>query len=411
MATRPELQNDLKGSAKLGTYLKQLRVGYGFSLRKVEEKARLAGGEIDNSQLSRYEKGRCYPSFDKLRVLASIFNVSIQSFSDIVDLEEYDQLRPEVEAFSDLIAIGNDEAEHGNYARAYAAFQKAVEQVEAEAELDPQAAAEPAFVTRMARGRYGLARALLKLGKISLAESELRNILKLGDGVDSEVLIKTLLQLTNAHAELGDRFLARLEAEKCLMVAREAGDDHAVAYALHALGRIAYEDNDFQSSLSSFRDALSLYEEARDTSGSLMMKVLIGASHTALSRHKVGCKLIQEALRAARQSGLRRICALALSKLMESEFAQQNYQKAKAYIREVDALAGSDIEEDRYLDLLFNSAFYLWEIARIDGNPIQEKIAFGRLKYLRSSLERTTPEVERFDAHIGQRKTCENLVS
>ncbi len=96
---------------------------------------------------------------------------------------------------------------------------------------------------------------------------------------------------------------------------------------------------------------------------------------------------------------------------MESEFAQQNYQKAKAYIREVDALAGSDIEEDRYLDLLFNSAFYLWEIARIDGNPIQEKIAFGRLKYLRSSLERTTPEVERFDAHIGQRKTCENLVS
>lgn len=413
VATRPMSDSELKGSARLGTYLKQLRTGYGFSLRKVEEKARLAGGEIDNSQLSRYEKGRCYPSFDKLRVLAGIFNVSIQSFSDIVDLEEYEELRPDAESFEDLMAVGNEEAALGNYARAYAAFQKGVEMAEAEAEAEMDVAGEQAsrHSTHIARGRYGLARALLKLGKISLAESELRNILKLGDGVESEILIKTLLQLTNAHAELGDRFLARLEAEKCLLVARDAGDDHSVAYSLHSLGRIAYEDNDFQGSLSYFRDSLILYDEVNDTSGSLMMKVLIGASHTALGRFKIGGKLIHEALKSAREAGLRRLCALALSKLMEAEFAQKNYQRAKAYIREVDALAGSEVEEDRYIDLLFNSAFYLWQIARGEGNPIQEKIAFGRLKYLRSSLERTTPEVERFDAHIGQRKTYENLVS
>ena len=82
---------DLKGSPKLGSYLRSLRVGYGYSLRKVEEKARSQGGEIDNSQLSRYEKGVCYPSFDKLRTLARIFNVSIQTFSDVVDLEEFEK--------------------------------------------------------------------------------------------------------------------------------------------------------------------------------------------------------------------------------------------------------------------------------------------------------------------------------
>ena len=107
-------ETELKGSVKLGTYLKQLRVGYGYSLRRVEEKARMVGGEIDNSQLSRYEKGRCYPSFDKLRVLASIFNVSIQSFSDIVDLEEYESLRPDTDIFDDLIRVGNREMELGN---------------------------------------------------------------------------------------------------------------------------------------------------------------------------------------------------------------------------------------------------------------------------------------------------------
>ncbi len=398
-------ETDLKGSIKLGNYLKQLRLGYGFSLRKVEEKARLAGGEIDNSQLSRYEKGRCYPSFDKLRVLAGIFNVSIQSFSDIVDLEEFERLRPDSDHFDDLIAIGNQEAERGSYAQAYAAFQKAVEVAETEDE-EGQVDAR-----RLARARYGLARSLLRLGKIALAESELRNILRLGEGVDSGILIKTLLQLTNAHAEMGDRFLARLEAEKCLVVAREAGDDHSVGYSLHALGRIAYEDNDFRGALAYFRDAMRLYEQAGDNPGALSMRVHIGACHIALGRHKAGGKLVQEALRTARQAGLRRLCALAVSKLMESEYAQQNYERAKAYIREVDALAGSEVEEDRYVDLLFNSAFYLWEIARHEGNPIQEKIAFGRLKYLRSSLERTTPEVERFDAHIGQRKSRENLVS
>ena len=38
-----------------------------------------------------YMKGICYPSFDKLRTLARIFNVSIQTFSDVVDLEELER--------------------------------------------------------------------------------------------------------------------------------------------------------------------------------------------------------------------------------------------------------------------------------------------------------------------------------
>jgi len=410
MGDREMVDLDLKGSVKLGNYLKQLRVGYGFSLRKVEERARLAGGEIDNSQLSRYEKGRCYPSFDKLRVLADIFNVSIQSFSDIVDLEEFEELRPDTEAFEELIAIGNRETVSGNYAEAYAAFQKAVDVVEEHA-----AGAHPddddELGGQMARAHYGLARALLRLGKLTLAEAELRNVLRLGEEIDRGILIKTLLQLTNAHAELGDRFLARLEAEKCLGIAREEGDTHSTAYSLHALGRIGYEDGDFKGALAYYRDALGLYEQVEDGYNILLMKVQIGSTHVSLSHYKVGTKLIHESLRLARQAGLRRICALALCELLQAEFAQKSFEKAKGFIREVDALAGSEVDEDRYLDLLFTSAYYMWEIARAESNPIQEKIAFGRLKYLRSSLERTTPEVDHFDAFISQRKSRENLVS
>src|SRR5882672_8434453 len=86
-AMEAQAESTLKGSVRLGNYLRRLRAGYGYSLRRVEERAKAEGGEIDNSQVPRYEKGICYPSFDKLRVLASVFNVSVQAFSDVVDLE------------------------------------------------------------------------------------------------------------------------------------------------------------------------------------------------------------------------------------------------------------------------------------------------------------------------------------
>ena len=118
-----------RGSAKLGEYLRRLRKGYGFSLRRVEERAREEGGEIDNSQLSRYEKGRCYPSFDKLRVLASVFNVSIQSFSDVVELEAFEDLKPELESPRDLVAEGTAALKQGDNGRAFACYECALERL------------------------------------------------------------------------------------------------------------------------------------------------------------------------------------------------------------------------------------------------------------------------------------------
>ena len=37
-------QANLKGSTRLGSYLRRLRTGYGYSLRRVEERARAEGG-------------------------------------------------------------------------------------------------------------------------------------------------------------------------------------------------------------------------------------------------------------------------------------------------------------------------------------------------------------------------------
>ena len=70
---------DGRPSLRLGQHLRRLREGYGYTLRKVEEKALTLGEAIDNSQLSRFEKGKALPSFDKLRALAQ---ARLQKFAE-----------------------------------------------------------------------------------------------------------------------------------------------------------------------------------------------------------------------------------------------------------------------------------------------------------------------------------------
>src|SRR6185369_335341 len=127
MSTQATAEANLKGSVRLGNYLRRLRSGYGYSLRRVEERARAEGGEIDNSQLSRYEKGICYPSFDKLRVLASVFNVSVQAFSDVVDLETCDISKARDAEPKSLVDEGNAALKAGDYRQAFAYYDFALD--------------------------------------------------------------------------------------------------------------------------------------------------------------------------------------------------------------------------------------------------------------------------------------------
>ena len=173
---------NLKGSARLGSYLRKLRAGYGYSLRRVEERARAEGGEIDNSQLSRYEKGICYPSFDKLRILASVFNVSIQSFSDVVDLEVFEDYKPAGGDAESLVERGKASMKAGDHGQAFAYFERALE-VLLEEPLDAERQ------ELLGEIRVCQAAALTRLGKLSLAEQELRSALRIVDLKFSIILV------------------------------------------------------------------------------------------------------------------------------------------------------------------------------------------------------------------------------
>jgi tetratricopeptide (TPR) repeat protein len=389
MTMAEPLENTLKGSVRLGNYLRRLRVGYGYSLRRVEERARAEGGEIDNSQLSRYEKGVCYPSFDKLRVLASVFNVSVQAFSDVVDLEAFEERCPEAEDPAELTAAGESAARAGDYGLAFACFEKAVEQLES---------GNTAPGADLGQARVNLAHVLARLGKLALAEQELKQALRVADRLAPAVAARALLALAGLHADQGDLFLAEIEAERAERLSRESGDQAASAMAVHTIARVLADRGRHAEAIERYRNAGEIYAALGNGHEAARVRVNIGARFVALGKVREGVRLLRASLQEVQAAGYRRLEAQACSNLGEAYYRLNDAAQATACFRRSDAIAGGGTE--RYPDLLFFNAFYEWKLAVDQKSPTREKIAFGRLKVLRSSLERRFPEVDAFDALV-----------
>jgi tetratricopeptide (TPR) repeat protein len=391
-----QAEANLKGSARLGNYLRKLRSGYGYSLRRVEERARAEGGEIDNSQLSRYEKGVCYPSFDKLRVLASVFNVSVQSFADIVDLEAYEDLKPATGSPEEIIDAGVAALKAGDNGMAFAYIERAIEML-----LESPAGAERDEM--LGRARVNQAAALTRLGKLALAEQELRYALRNAASLSSKLRARAVLALANIHADQGDHFLAEMEAERASQVAREGSMERLAAMAMHTHARVLSDQGQPAKAIERYRKALQLYDVCGDSYEATRVRINIGSCYAAIGKSRQSIRILRETLTEARSGGHRRLEAYAWSSLGEAYFRQQDNRRAHGCFRESDALAVYNNEKQP--DILFFNAYYEWQMAIEEDNPTREKIAFGRMKALRSCLERRFTEVEAFDDYV-ERGRC-----
>ncbi len=389
-------QANLKGSIRLGSYLRRLRAGYGYSLRRVEERARAEGGEIDNSQLSRYEKGICYPSFDKLRVLAGVFNIPVQAFSDVVDLEAFDEFKPLAGEPEALLEQGHTALHSGETGLAFATYEAALELLES----SPASAARDESILR---ARVSLALALARLGKLSLAERELRHALRQVDQMPGPLKAQALLNLANLHADQGDLYLAEMEAERAETIAGDEGLDRLRARIVHTRARVLFDRGRELDAIERFRDAAERYDQCGDAVEATRVRINIGACYVGLGKAREGVRLLRAALGDAKAKGFRRLEAQAWGNLGEAYYRQHDVQHARVCFSESNAIAGAESEPQN--DLLFLNSFYEWKMAGEEGSPTREKIAFGRLKALRSSLERRFHEVEAFDAHVERGRT------
>ena len=379
-------------SKRLGAYLRRLREGYGYTLRKVEERALAIGESIDNSQLSRFEKGKAVPSFEKLRALARIFNVSVQNFSDVLDLEEYEPYKPTTTDYQELLRTGAELLARGEHGRAFVTYERALEV--AESDGDGAAAVE-----RAAEARWRMAAALKAMGKLSITEAELRAILKHRKQLGRRTRMKALLELSYVYRQFGDFYLASVFARECLELAAHEGDLRTQAGVLNNLGSVYHDEGDPEQALGYFQRALETLERLGGHEELWVVALAnLGGCLVSAHRFEEGVTKLREAHAIARERGFRRATALSLNRLAEAYFHRGDYETARGYLVDSDAL--SSRAEESYHDILFMNAYIRWKMAVEEHNGTREKIAFGRLRHLRSLIERKFPEVQEFDEYV-----------
>jgi hypothetical protein len=121
----------------------------------------------------------------------------------------------------------------------------------------------------------------------------------------------------------------------------------------------------------------------------------LGECYCVLDQREKGWSHLRKALALAKQLADRRGISYSYHKM--ASVCLRDRQVKEGF----DFLARSNLEAERepetYRDILFANTYLLWEQARRGGNQTQAKIAFGRLKHLRSHIERRLPEVQKFD--------------
>ncbi len=381
-------------SNRLGMYLRRLREGYGYTLRKVEERTASLGEPIDNSQLSRFEKGKAVPSFGKLRALAKIFNIPVQSFSDVLDLEEFAGFDPGTAYYEELLAAGADLLSKGDFGRAFVCFERSLEVA--------QNAGDRA--DRAAESRWRMATALKRLGKLSMAERELREILKNASGLPARIRTRAALQLSYIYRELGDLYLASVLAREALDLAKRNNDSETEAGVLNALGNIAHAEGDFEEAVERYKDCLGAMKSLGGGTREMgvIVEINLGGCMAQAGRKQEGLEILRRALSRARETGYRRAAALCLTRIGETFQLWNDLQEARSHYSESDLLATRG--NTYYHDILFLNAYRRWEMARSERNGTREKIAFGRLRHLRSLLQRKFPEVDAFDRFVEENR-------
>ena len=329
-------------------------------------------------------------------MLASVFNVSIQSFSDVVELETYERLELRSTDPEQLLADGTAALRQGNSGAAFAHYERALEILLDENRFSPEKR------ELLGQVRVHQAIALARLGKLSLAELELRNALRSSENLSSTRRIRAVVTLASIHAQQGERFLSELEAGRAFEMAQAESEDRMAVMALHILAKVLYEQGRYRDAIERFRETAKLYEACGDHFEATRVRVNIGANYVAMGKFREGIRLLRSALEEARSAKHRRLEALCWSHLGEAYYQSDDPKRARSCFRESDTLAGRN--QDRHNDVLFLNAYYEWKMAEAEDNPTRSKIALGRLKMLRSSLERRFPEVEEFDRYVERRR-------
>ncbi len=367
---------------RLGEFLRACREERRLSLRQVERLSNAFSEPIANSYLANCERGRFVPSVQKLLTLSKVFGIPLQSFVDRIDLEQYDALKPDLDSFEACRDLGIEEAQRGNLGRAFACFERALELLERQSGAPlPRLTAE-----------IDLAIVLKRMGKHSAARDSLERVLRRRE-MPPALRVRALDILAGVHRELGNLTLALVFAGEAERAARTCGEPRLRPHTCNTLANIYYDLGDDASAAPRYERAMREFRRAGETTGLLVAASNLGNCLLRLGRREEGLARLEEALETARREDAKRLTADILGYMARAHFQAGDFVSARRQALDSIEIA----RRGDYFDTLFCDHFYLWRMARAEGKERDEGIYLRSLKYFRTKLESTLPELEEFD--------------
>lgn len=368
-------------SQRLGDFLRSCREERRLSLRQVERLSEAFQETIANSYLANCERGRFVPSVQKLLTLSRVFGIPIQSFIDRIDLEQYESLKPDLDSFEACRDLGIEEAQRGNLGRAFACFERALEVLERRAP-DPQ---------RRTAAEIDIAIVLKRMGKHGAAREALERVLRRREMPPAQ-RVRALDILAGVQRELGNLNLALLCAREANRLAHAFRERGLRPHTWNTLGNIYYDLGDDVSAGPCYEKALRDFRRAGEPVGLIVATSNYGNCLVRLGRREEGLARLGEALELARREEYKRLVADILGYMARVHFQAGEFELARRLAHESNQIA----RHGDYFDTLFANHFYLWRIARAEGKAGDEKIYLKSLKYFRTKIESSFPELEEF---------------
>jgi tetratricopeptide (TPR) repeat protein len=388
-----------EGSA-LGQFIKECRQSLGYTSRRVEEITRTRPGltAISHSNLLAMEKGVNVPTFDKIVTLAQVFNIPTRHFEDRLQRDMLGTVAVVPDAtWDDRMAAADRALQEGQHAQALECFIQAhtvaVEELDG---ADPDE--QPAWRRRLAETRLQVANCRKRLGLLRVAKEELEDLLASKD-LDDVMAGRAGLLVAEIYRELGNRRLALLHGRAALEAVQVDDAPGLRARVLNTLANVLDDQSDHAGAVRHYEEAMAIFERLGDRRAQGLVARNLGTSYFRCQRYDDAIRCLEEGLQVARDSMDRRGLAYGLANAARAYHINGQYDLAKERAREGKELA----QAEGYIDALFVSIFYLWKVARREGQKPLARVYRDRLGILHRKLETRCEESEEWSQSLASR--------
>jgi len=391
-----EQNEEARGNAQFGAYLRKVREGRRLSLDAVEELSAGFPEKVTKSHLSRIENGLALPTFPRLMAMSHIYGVPIASLAERYEIDLRRGMTPvDLGGKSDEEVLQDVDALRlaGSYNEALVRLLTLIDQRYGGEPVSTASSGE-----RLIDIRIRVANCLMQLGRYEFSKTICEELLGFANITRAQRL-STVLHFAICCYRLSRYTVALMALDQVAAELDHADTPPRVAADLELIrGNVFLAIGSPARAVAHLEKARTIYDDFGNQLESCRAGLVLGEVLIELGRLDEADSRIRAELERCQSNGFEGQKALALGHLAVSSFRRGDSSAAEALALKSNAIA-RPIEHHA---LVFRNCFYLWEIAKQRGDASAVKLNERTLRTYLGRIESKLPEAENFREHIGR---------